>query len=191
MFSRGVLNLATPAFADQQKTYVHQLCADTACNLEDLPEALRGYLTWLPDWSCSHLSQANVTYFSSHGGAVPPGSNPLRRDEVYRLAPVASFFKQMLTDPEAFLCSPGVPKLWPCAWTNFKIGFLPHSPVWWGVQQIPVNAKRWYMCVCAPACATSKVLWGFFIACSFYFACLSEIFSRHTFCPEEMSPYCT
>ena len=36
MFFYGPLNIDSPVLADQQKIYIHQLCADTGCSLEDL-----------------------------------------------------------------------------------------------------------------------------------------------------------
>ena len=36
-FSDGLLHMDTPMWGDLQKTYVHQLCVDTGCKLEDLP----------------------------------------------------------------------------------------------------------------------------------------------------------
>ena len=40
MFFFWLLHKDTPVLMDQQKTYIHQLCVDTGCHLENLPRAM-------------------------------------------------------------------------------------------------------------------------------------------------------
>ena len=38
-FSYRLLHMGVPVLTDQQR-HIHQLCVDTGCNLEDLPEVI-------------------------------------------------------------------------------------------------------------------------------------------------------
>ena len=46
MFSYGLLHMDTPVLADQQKTYIYQLCADLGYHLENLPRAMAERNEW-------------------------------------------------------------------------------------------------------------------------------------------------
>ena len=46
MFSYGLLHMDTPVLANQQ-IYIHQLCVDTECNLEDLQGTINDRDGWL------------------------------------------------------------------------------------------------------------------------------------------------
>ena len=71
-------------------------------------------------------------------GAVPQALTLLRRARFIAWCLRHSFLKGMLTGPDAFLGIPDMAGLHSCTWTHFKIGLEPHSPVWWGMQQISV-----------------------------------------------------
>ena len=45
----------------------------------------------------------------------------------------------MPTGPEVFLEPPGAWGPQPCTRTHLKKGLVPHLPVWWGGQQIPLD----------------------------------------------------
>ena len=62
-------------------------------------------------------------------GDRPPGSNPLWRGWVYRLAPEAPLFRGMPTRPEAFLEPPGASGLRSCAQTHIKKALCHTCPI--------------------------------------------------------------
>ena len=45
-FSFWFQHMDTPVFAAKQKTYIHHLCVDTECHLDDLPKAITNRDGW-------------------------------------------------------------------------------------------------------------------------------------------------
>ena len=46
MFSYGSPHMAVQKQGDQHETYIQQLCEDTGCSPEDLPEAMNDREEW-------------------------------------------------------------------------------------------------------------------------------------------------
>ena len=77
-------------------------------------------------------------YFLRPQGAFPTWLLPTSGGLVHRPAPEAHLIWGMPTRPLAFLGMPGACELRPCAQTHLKEGLVPHLPVRWGEQQIPL-----------------------------------------------------
>ena len=94
-----------------------------------------GHLIWIPGSQHSCRAHQDQHLWAS-GGHPPKALTFLEEARFYCLVPEVLLFRGIPTEPEAFLCLPGMSGLQPCARTHPKQGLVLHSSSQSDVWQI-------------------------------------------------------